>query len=221
MGVLVTRGDAKLRDGSRYGCDRPGATVQGIEADIPGRACWSWWTFPAMLGVAADLASTARARTHLSPAHPRVYLGGFVELRLVANYGAVFGIGSGHETLVETAVAALLAVLLVVIACGRTHPAAAGLRWGWRSTGRRGRQPFGTPDRPRGTAAIPRRRRDLSFYPETFNLAGVAIRVGLLAAAVGWLVDRARLRAEPTTRYQACTQRGAVPLERVSPGSSR
>jgi len=171
-------------------------------ARCPRRARWPWWTVPAMLSVAVDLASTAWARAYLSPAHPSAFIGGLVELRLVANHGAAFGLGSGRETLVETAAAALLAVLLVV---ARTQPPLVSAGLGTALGGGLGNLlvRLTGPEGPLRSPVVD--WIHVSFYPETFNLADVAIRAGLLAAAVALLANQTRRRAEPTTQYRART----------------
>jgi len=153
-----------------------------------------------MVCVAADLASTAWARAMLSPSRPRMLLGGSVELRLVANRGAAFGLGSGHETLVEVAAAALLAALTVI---ARNQPPLVAAGLGAALGGGLGNLSvrLAGPDGPLHSPVVD--WIHLSFYPETFNLADVAIRAGLLAAAVGLLADRKRRRAGPAARHRA------------------
>ncbi len=138
--------------------------------------------------------------------------GGLVDLRLVANRGAAFGLGSGHETLVEAAAAALLAAL-IVIARGQSPLVAAGLgaalggglgNLSVRLTG---------PDGPLHSPVVD--WIHLSFYPETFNLADVAIRAGLLIAALGLIAGRTRRRARPATRHR---NRADTPAAETAPG---
>ncbi len=178
----------------------------------PHTGRWVWWALPAVLCVAADLASTAWARASLSSSRPRVFMGGLVDLRLVANRGAAFGLGSGHETLVEAAAAALLAAL-IVIARGQSPLVAAGLgaalggglgNLSVRLTG---------PDGPLHSPVVD--WIHLSFYPETFNLADVAIRAGLLIAALGLIAGRTRRRARPATRHR---NRADTPAAETAPG---
>lgn len=165
-----------------------------------------------MLCVAADLASTAWARSMLSPSRPRILLGGSVELRLVTNRGAAFGLGTGHETLVEIAAAALLAALALI---ARNQPPLVAVGLGATLGGGLGNLSVRLtgPDGPLHSPVVD--WIHLSFYPETFNLADVAIRAGLLAAAIGLVADRKRRRARPATRHR---DRSDAPTAETAPG---
>jgi len=162
---------------------------------------WLWWALPAVLCMAADLVSTVWARAMLSPSRPRMLLGGLVELRLVTNGGAAFGLGSGHETLVEVAAVALLAALSVI---ARNQPPLVAAGLGAALGGGLGNLfvRLAGSDGPLHSPVVD--WIHLSFYPETFNLADVAIRAGLLAAAIGLIADRRR-RPGSTTQHLART----------------
>lgn len=141
------------------------------------------------MALAADLASTAWATAHLSAGRGHQLLGGFVVLRLVANHGAAFGLGAGHETLVEVVEIAALAALAVL---GRRQAPVVAVGLGAAFGGGLGNLVVRLLG-PRGPLASPVVDWiHVAFYPATFNLADVAIRGGLLVAAAAVLARRRR-----------------------------
>ncbi len=112
-------------------------------------------------------------------------------LHIVYNTGAAFGLGQGHEWLVEAGEVLLLAVLGVLLR--KTTPVtrfgvALAIGGGVgnllvRLTGSEG--PFNSP-------VID--WIHLSFYPPTFNLADVALRIGVIVAILGLIFDNRRQR---------------------------
>ncbi|MGC8514098.1 MAG: signal peptidase II [Acidimicrobiales bacterium] len=171
---------------------------------------WVWWALPAVLCATADLASTAWARASLSSSRPRVFMGGLVDLRLVANRGAAFGLGSGHETLVELAAVIFLGALIVV---ARSQPPLVAAGLGFALGGGLGNLAvrLAGPKGPLQSPVID--WIHLSFYPETFNLADVAIRAGLLIAALGLIAGR-------KPRYVAPDRSRDVGLAAPSPAAA-
>lgn len=142
-----------------------------------------WWVLAAATACVADLGTSAWARGHLSPAHAQVLLGGLVDLRLVVNHGAAFGLWSGHETLVEVAEIGALVALALLGARSRVPLVGAGLGaafgGGLANLAVRVLGPGG----PRHAPVVD--WIHVSFYPETFNLADVAIRLGIVMAVAG------------------------------------
>ncbi|MGC9154648.1 MAG: signal peptidase II [Ferrimicrobium sp.] len=154
-------------------------------------ARWLSLTVVVLVTVVVDLATTVWARTYLRTRTPS-FFGGIVKLRLVYNTGAAFGIGEQHEWLVE------LAEVVVIVA----------LWFLLRSTNWIGRIGFALaigggvgnlvvrwigPDGPLRSPVID--WIHLSFYPTTFNIADIALRVGIVVAIAGLILDGRRRRA--------------------------
>lgn len=101
-------------------------------------------------------------------------------MRLVANHGAGFGLGSGHETLVEMGEAASLVVLAAV---ARRQPRLVAVGLGAALGGGLGNLAVRLlgPDGPLGSPVLD--WIHVAFYPYTFNFADLSIRTGLLVAA--------------------------------------
>jgi signal peptidase II len=96
--------------------------------------------------------------------------GGLVSVRLVRNTGASFGLGAGHPIVVVLVAVAVIALVAVLLARTRSRAAALCL------------------------AAVPGLGRGavvdwihVAFYPATFNLADLAIRVGVVGAVIAML----------------------------------
>jgi signal peptidase II len=138
-----------------------------------------------LVSLAADAATKAWALGALRGGHRITVPGGLVQLQLVTNHGAAFGLGASDELLVAVASAALI-VLLVI--------------WAWRATG--GLEKTGAAlAAAGGTGNLADRIFrppsflhggvvdwiHLSFYGPTFNLADIFLRVGVLLAAAAWL----------------------------------
>ena len=138
-----------------------------------------------LVSLAADAATKAWALGALRGGHRITVPGGLVQLQLVTNHGAAFGLGASDELLVAVASAALI-VLLVI--------------WAWRATG--GLEKTGAAlAAAGGTGNLADRIFrppsflhggvvdwiHLSFYGPTFNLADIFLRAGVLLAAADWL----------------------------------
>ncbi|WP_298345919.1 signal peptidase II [Ferrimicrobium sp.] len=154
-------------------------------------ARWLSLTVVVLVTVVVDLATSVWARTYLRTRTPS-FFGGIVKLRLVYNTGAAFGIGEQHEWLVE------LAEVVVIVA----------LWFLLRSTNWIGRIGFALAigggvgnlvvrwigsDGPLRSPVID--WIHLSFYPTTFNIADIALRVGIVVAIAGLILDGRRRRA--------------------------
>ena len=116
-------------------------------------------------------------------------------LQLVANRGAAFGIGSGHETVV----AVVSLVLIIALGVWAVRASTAAERIGaWLAVGGGLGNLLDRVIRPPGglhgavTDWI-----HVFFYGPTFNLADVWLRGGLLIAVIGWLWSR---RTGPPSR---------------------
>lgn len=166
--------------------DRRARSIGARGHDL-GRRWWvlgrRWWVLAAATACVVDLGTSAWASGHLSTAHAQVLLGGLVDLRLVVNHGAAFGLWSGHETLVEVVESGALVVLALLGARSPVPLVAAGLGaafgGGLANLAVRVLGPGG----PRHAPVVD--WIHVSFYPETFNLADVAIRLGLVVAVAG------------------------------------
>jgi signal peptidase II len=132
-------------------------------------------------------------------------LGGLITLHIVYNTGAAFGLGQGHEWLVEVGEVLVLAVLGVFVR--NTTPltrvgVALAIGGGVgnllvRLTG---------PDGPFNSPVIDWIR--LSFYPATFNLADVALRIGVIVAILGFIFDNRRQRVSERLRVLGSDREG-------------
>lgn len=151
------------------------------------RTARRWWVVAAVGVLVVDLATTAWARADLSASRAHRLLGGLVVLRLVANHGATLGLGAAHETLVEVAEVAALA-LLAVLARRQRPVVAAGL--GAAFGGGLGNLVVRLlgPEGPLTSPVVD--WVHVAPYPPTFNLADVAVRVGLVVAVIGALARR-------------------------------
>jgi signal peptidase II len=111
--------------------------------------------------------------------------GGLVAVRLVRNTGASFGIGSGHPVAVLLVSAVIIAVVAVLLARPPSRTAAlflAAVLGG--ALGNLADRLFRSPGLGRGAVID---WIHVGWYPATFNLADVAIRVGAVAAAAAML----------------------------------
>ncbi len=142
----------------------------------------------AVTTILVDLVSTAWANAYLRDRDPS-FLSGLITFHLVYNTGAAFGLGQRHEWLVEVGEVVLL-LLLAVLFRHVTLVARIGIAMAIgggvgnllvRLTGPEG--PFHSP-------VID--WISLSFYPATFNLADLALRVGVVVAIVGLIMGSRR-----------------------------
>ena len=136
----------------------------------------------------SDIATSDWAKVYLQTRSPSLF-DGVIKLHLVYNTGAAFGIGEHHEWLVELAEVLIIVVLWLLLRStslvGRIGFALAigggvgnlVVRW----TG---------PDGPLRSPVID--WIHLSFYPTTFNLADIALRLGIVVVIVGVILDARR-----------------------------
>ena len=133
-----------------------------------------------MFALVTDAATKNWALSALRHGHQITAPGGIVRLQLVANRGAAFGIGSGHETVVALVSLALIIALGVWAVRASTAAERIGA---WLAVGGGLGNLLDRVVRPPGglhgavTDWI-----HVSFYGPTFNLADLWLRGGLLIA---------------------------------------
>lgn len=123
-------------------------------------------------------------------ANPRGSGSGLVSLRLVRNSGASFGIGAGHPLVITLTALAILAVAVALLL--RTASRAVALSLAAVAGGAAGNladRLFRGPGLGRGAVVD---WIHVAFYPATFNLADLAIRLGALAAVIAVLAAQRR-----------------------------
>jgi signal peptidase II len=111
--------------------------------------------------------------------------GGLVSVRLVRNTGASFGLGAGHPIVVVLVAVAVIALVAVLLARTRSRAAAvclAAVLGG--ALGNLADRLFRAPGVGRGAVVD---WIHVAFYPATFNLADLAIRVGVVGAVIAML----------------------------------
>ncbi|MHB1487741.1 MAG: signal peptidase II [Acidimicrobiales bacterium] len=170
---------------------------------------WGWGVAGIVLALSTDLVSTTWALGHLSHHRVEAMLGGLVKFKLVANTGAAFGIGAGHEPVIALLEVVTLAALVFFVARAPT-PLVAFCLGGAAGSG------LGNLiDRivgPHGAyhgAVVD--WIHVNPYPPIFNLADVWLRVGLLVAAGAMLVRSRRLAV--ARRSMAATGPGSASPE--------
>ena len=140
----------------------------------------------AVAGVAAlVLAADQATKSAVVAASPRGNGSGLVSLRLVRNTGASFGLGAGHPLLITLIAAAILAVAVALLL--RVPSRAVALSLAAVAGGAAGNladRLFRHPGLGRGAVID---WIHVAFYPPTFNLADVAIRLGALIALIAAL----------------------------------
>lgn len=147
-----------------------------------------WSAIPALITLVIDAASKRWAVNALAAGQRRHLFGGTVTLQLAINHGVAFGIGSAHPALAVLAASAGLVVVLVwTLRITRPLPAvAAGLMLGGGAGNLLNR--LGSGSRLTGHGVVD--WIHLSWYAPTFNLADVALRIGLLVAGLAYLAQR-------------------------------
>jgi signal peptidase II len=118
-------------------------------------------------------------------ANPRGNGSGLVSLRLVRNSGASFGIGAGHPLVITLTALAILAVAVALLL--RTASRAVALSLAVVAGGAAGNladRLVRGPGLGRGAVVD---WIHVAFYPATFNIADLAIRLGALAAVIAVL----------------------------------
>ena len=142
-------------------------------------------------GVAAlVLAADQAAKSAVVAASPRGNGSGLVSLRLVRNTGATFGIGAGHPLLITLTAAAILAVAVALLL--RVPSRAVALSLAAVAGGAAGNladRLFRGPGLGHGAVID---WIHVAFYPATFNLADLAIRLGALIAVIAALAAAPR-----------------------------
>ena len=170
----------------------PGASERARR--IGGALSVLGWAGVALFGLVTDAATKDWAVSALRGGHQITAPGGIVRLQLVANNGAAFGIGAGHESVV--AVVSLVLIIALGVWAARASTAAQRIG-GWLAVG----GGLGNlldrlvraPGPPHGAVID---WIHVSFYGPTFNLADVWLRGGLLIAVAGWLWSRRKRPAE-------------------------
>ena len=130
------------------------------------------------------LAGDQVSKSLVLAAHPSPG-GGLVSVRLVRNTGASFGIGAGHPLVVVLTTVAVIAIVAAVLARIRSRAAAlclAAVLGG--ALGNLADRLFRAPGLGRGAVVD---WIHVSFYPATFNLADLAIRIGVVGAVIAML----------------------------------
>jgi signal peptidase II len=116
--------------------------------------------------------------------------GGLVSVRLVRNTGASFGLEAGHPILVVLVAVLIIAIVAVLLARTRSKAVAlclAAVLGG--ALGNLADRLFRAPGLGRGAVVD---WIHVSFYPATFNIADLAIRVGAVGAVIAMLGIGAR-----------------------------
>ena len=173
-------------------------------------------TVLAVAGVAAlVLAADQATKSAVVAVNPHGNGRGLVSLRLVRNTGAGFGIGVGHPLVITVIAVAILAVAVALLL--RTTSRAIALALAAVAGGAAGNladRLFRGPGFGRGAVID---WIHVAFYPPTFNIADVAIRLGALIALIAVLAApragpsrTARWRPAITTRHGTKLS-GAVP----------
>jgi len=138
------------------------------------------------------LAADQATKSAVLAADPRGTGSGLVSLRLVRNTGAGFGIGAGHPLVITLTAVAILAVAVTLLA--RTSSRAVALCLAAVVGGAAGNladRLLRAPGLGRGAVVD---WIHVAFYPPTFNLADVAIRLGALAALIALIAAAPRRR---------------------------
>jgi signal peptidase II len=140
----------------------------------------------AVIVLAADQAS----KSLVLASHPGPSSGGLVSVRLVRNTGASFGLGAGHPIVVVLVAVVVIAIVAVLLARTRSRAAAlclAAVLGG--ALGNLADRLFRAPGLGRGAVVD---WIHVAVYPATFNIADLAIRVGVIGAVVALLGIRVR-----------------------------
>ena len=137
----------------------------------------------AVAGIAAlVLAADQATKSAVLAANPRGDGSGLVSLRLVRNTGAGFGIGAGHPLVVTLTALAILAVAVALLARASSRAVALSLAAVvGGAAGNLADRLFRAPGPGRGAVVD---WIHVAFYPPTFNLADLAIRLGALLAVI-------------------------------------
>ena len=163
----------------------------------------------AVTGIAAlVLAADQATKSAVVAANPRGDGSGLVSLRLVRNTGAGFGIGAGHPLVITLTALAILAVAVALLA--RTSSRAVALSLAAVAGGAAGNladRLLRAPGLGRGAVVD---WIHVGFYPPTFNLADLAIRLGALLAVIAVIAPQLTMRRRTTGL--ACPTRHSTKL---------
>jgi signal peptidase II len=168
----------------------------------------------AAVGVAAlVLAADQVSKSAVLAANPPGTGSGLVSLRLVRNTGAGFGIGAGHPLVITLTALAVLAVAVVLLARASSRVVALSLAAVvGGAAGNLADRLFRAPGLGRGAVVD---WIHVAFYPPTFNLADLAIRLGALVAVIAviapQLFTRRRTTALTSPARHSAELLGAVP----------
>lgn len=136
------------------------------------------------------LAGDQVSKSLVLAARPSPSDGGVVSVRLVRNTGASFGLGAGHPLVIVATAVAVIVIVAALLARTRSRAAAlclAAVLGG--ALGNLADRLFRAPGLGRGAVVD---WIHVSFYPATFNLADLAIRVGAVGAVIAMLDIRVR-----------------------------
>ncbi len=163
----------------------------------------------AVAGIAAlVLAADQATKSAVVAANPRGTGSGLVSVRLVRNTGASFGLGAGHPLLITLTAAAILAVAVALLLRVPSRAVALSLAAvGGGAAGNLADRLFRHPGLGRGAVID---WIHVAFYPATFNLADVAIRLGAVIALIALLAPQ--LAARRRTRGLASPARHSTRL---------
>ncbi len=144
----------------------------------------------ALSSLAADAATKAWALSALAAGRQITVAGGLLRLRLVANHGAAFGVGSGYEPLVV--VISVIGIVLLGLWARSATSAAERLGAALAVGGGLGNLADRLVRPPGILHGAVTDWIHVSFYGPTFNLADIWLRGGILLAALAWLWNRRR-----------------------------
>ena len=137
----------------------------------------------ALVVLVADQASKAWAQSALRPGREVTVIGGWIWFRLTSNTGATLGLLSGNNLLFLVVAALVVAIVIIIVV--------RGFEPGLLSTGALGAVVGGgisnLVDRVRVGGAID--FIEVHLWPTDFNLADVAIRLGVLVFVLAVLLD--------------------------------
>ena len=151
----------------------------------------------AAAGVAAlVLAADQATKSAVVAANPHGNGSGLVSLRLVRNTGASFGIGAGHPLVITLTALAILAVAVILLARASSRAVALSLAAvAGGAAGNLADRLFRAPGPGRGAVVD---WIHVAFYPPTFNLADLAIRLGALFAVIAVIAPQLITRRRTT-----------------------
>ncbi|HEY8735555.1 MAG TPA: signal peptidase II [Candidatus Dormibacteraeota bacterium] len=147
-------------------------------------------TLVAILVVAADQASKAWATARLTPEQRVTVLPGWLWFRLLKNSGATFSVLRGHNLLFAVATLLVVVAIMVILLRGYVSDLLSIIALGAVGGGAVGN----LLDRIRIAGVTD--FIQIRVWPTDFNLADVAIRLGVLSLLVGVGLEQLRRRRE-------------------------